>query len=172
MLLRISMIYSFLNSTEMMTILIFGLILFGHVASAAEPPHPHGSEGTTHAPTISVHACRSAMSGELAQKGKPTPDNSMSDSPGFEGIQIETADITLYELFFETILQAQMVQTMEHPQIDRLRGLVGMAEARPVLQQLSLLPGRQIRKALGTCRAVEGEEAIAINAGESSECFA
>jgi hypothetical protein len=116
------MIYSFLNSTEMMTILIFGLILFGHVASAAEPPHPHGSEGATPAPTISVHACRSAMSGELAQKGKPTPDNSMSDSPGFEGVQIETADITLYELFFETILQAQRVQTMEHPQIDRLRG--------------------------------------------------
>ena len=46
----------------------------------------------------------------------------MSDSPGFEGVQIETADITLYELFFETILQAQRVQTMEHPQVDRLRG--------------------------------------------------
>jgi len=105
-----------------MTIFIFGLILFGHVASAAEPPPPHGSEGAAHAPTISAHTCRSATSGELAQKGKPTPDNSMSDSPGFEGVQIETADITLYELFFETILQAQRVQTMEHPQIDRLRG--------------------------------------------------
>ena len=46
----------------------------------------------------------------------------MSDSPGFEGVQIETADITLYELFFETVLQAQRVQTMEHPQVDRLRG--------------------------------------------------
>src|SRR5436309_9628585 len=106
----------------MMTILIFGLILFGHVASAAEPPHPHGGEGAAHAPTISARTCRSATSGELAQKGNPTPDNSMSDSPGFEGVQIETADITLYELFFETILRAQKVQTMEHPQIDRLRG--------------------------------------------------
>ncbi|HKW86783.1 MAG TPA: hypothetical protein VJM82_06915, partial [Nitrospiraceae bacterium] len=47
---------------------------------------------------------------------------SMSDLPGFEGVQIETADITLYELFFETILQAPRVQTMEHPQVNRLRG--------------------------------------------------
>lgn len=105
-----------------MTILIFGLILFGHVALAAEPMHQQGSGVVAGAPPTSVHACRPATSGELAQKGKPAPDNSMSDSPGFEGLQIETADITLYELFFETILQAPRVQTMEHPQVDRLRG--------------------------------------------------
>jgi hypothetical protein len=105
-----------------MTILIFGLILFGHVALAAEPTHQQESGVATGAPPTSVHACRPATRGELAQKGKPAPDNLMSDSPGFEGVQIETGDITLYELFFETILQAKRVQTMEHPQVDRLRG--------------------------------------------------
>ncbi len=105
-----------------MATLILSLILLSPVALAAEPIQKHGSEVATSEPPESVHACQPATSGELAQKGKSAPDHFMSNSPGFEGIQIETADITLYELFFETVLQARRVQTMEHPQVDRLRG--------------------------------------------------
>lgn len=50
----------------------------------------------------------------------PSQDQTMS--PQFEGLQIETSDITLYELFFETILRAQRIQHMDHPQVDSLRG--------------------------------------------------
>lgn len=101
---------------------LYSLVLLGHVALAAEPTHQHGSETAPITLPTSVHTCRSDTSGELAQKGKPSPDNARSDALGFQGVQIETADITLYELFFETILQAARVQTMEHPQVDRLRG--------------------------------------------------
>jgi|GEM_PF-389295 len=122
MLSRISMIYSFIAYTDMMTILILSLILFDQVAFGDEPTHQSGNQSASIAPTASLPTCRTASSEELAQKGKPSPDNAPSSAPGFEGVQIETADITLYELLFETILQAQRVQTMEHPQIDRLRG--------------------------------------------------
>ena len=121
MLLHILSISIFLNKLIVVT-LILSLILFGPVALAAEFTQQHGSEAASSLPLESVHACQPVMSGELAQKGKSSPDYLMSNSPGFEGIQIETADITLYEVFFETILRAQRVQTMEHPQIDRLRG--------------------------------------------------
>jgi hypothetical protein len=40
----------------------------------------------------------------------------------FEGLQIETTDITLHELFFEHILRAPLVQRMDHPGVDSLRG--------------------------------------------------
>jgi len=105
-----------------MAILILSLILFGQVAFGAEPTRQPGNQSAAVAPTASLHTCRTAESGGLAQKGKPSPEDATRNAPSFEGVQIETADITLYELFFETILQAQRVQTMEHPQIDRLRG--------------------------------------------------
>ena len=38
-----------------------------------------------------------------------------------EGIQIETADIGLHELFFSQVLQADEVQRIDHPQIDFIR---------------------------------------------------
>lgn len=82
-----------------MPILVLSLILSGHVALAAETTHQQERGVAAGAPPTSVHACRPATSGEFAQKGKPAPDNSMSDSSGFEGVQIETGDITLYELF-------------------------------------------------------------------------
>jgi len=106
----------------MPTILFLGLILLGQVAMAAEPDHQHRSGETTTAPTTSVEACQPARSSEGAQRGKPSQERSSGVSEGFEGVQIETADITQYELFFETILQAKRVQSMEHPQVDRLRG--------------------------------------------------
>jgi hypothetical protein len=46
-----------------------------------------------------------------------------SDSPeGFESVQVETSDIKQYEQFFETVLHAPVVQRMDHPQVDSLRG--------------------------------------------------
>jgi hypothetical protein len=39
-----------------------------------------------------------------------------------EGVQIETADIGLHELFFSQVLQADEVQRIDHPQIDSIRG--------------------------------------------------
>jgi hypothetical protein len=41
---------------------------------------------------------------------------------GFESMQVETSDITRYEQFFESILHAPVVQSLDHPQVDRLRG--------------------------------------------------
>ena len=40
----------------------------------------------------------------------------------FESVQVETSDITRYEQFFESVLHAQVVQSLDHPQVDRLRG--------------------------------------------------
>lgn len=37
-------------------------------------------------------------------------------------MQVETSDITRYEQFFETVLHAPVVQSMDHPQVDSLRG--------------------------------------------------
>jgi hypothetical protein len=41
---------------------------------------------------------------------------------GFESVQVETSDITPYEQFFESVLHAPVVQSLDHPQVDRLRG--------------------------------------------------
>lgn len=41
---------------------------------------------------------------------------------GFEGVQVETSDIGLFEQFFEGVLQVPVVQRADHPQADRLRG--------------------------------------------------
>lgn len=39
-----------------------------------------------------------------------------------ESVQIEASDITLYEQFFEAVLQVPVVQRADHAQADRLRG--------------------------------------------------
>jgi hypothetical protein len=41
---------------------------------------------------------------------------------GFESVQVETSDIIRYEQFFESVLHAPVVQRLDHPQVDRLRG--------------------------------------------------
>ena len=41
---------------------------------------------------------------------------------GFQSVQVETSDITHYEQFFESVLHAPVVQRMDHPQVDNLRG--------------------------------------------------
>ncbi len=44
------------------------------------------------------------------------------DELTFDGVQIETSEITLYEEFFETILKAPRIQEIDHPQTDKIRG--------------------------------------------------
>jgi hypothetical protein len=41
---------------------------------------------------------------------------------GFESVQVETSDIKRHEQFFESVLYAPVVQRMDHPQVDSLRG--------------------------------------------------
>jgi hypothetical protein len=43
-------------------------------------------------------------------------------SDAFESVQIETSDIRLYEQFFESVLQSPVVQRVDHPRLDSLRG--------------------------------------------------
>ena len=45
-----------------------------------------------------------------------------SSREGLQGIQFETSDMALYELFFLEVLHAEEVQRIDHPQIDLLRG--------------------------------------------------
>jgi hypothetical protein len=40
----------------------------------------------------------------------------------FDGVQVETSDIGLFEQFFDAVLRAPLVQHADHPQADRLRG--------------------------------------------------
>jgi hypothetical protein len=47
---------------------------------------------------------------------------SKSSQGELEGIQIESSDIGLYELFFSQIVHADEVQRIDHPQIDFIRG--------------------------------------------------
>jgi hypothetical protein len=52
--------------------------------------------------------------------------NSAIESPapleGLESVQVETSDITRHEQFFESVLHAPVVQRIDHPQVDSLRG--------------------------------------------------
>lgn len=41
---------------------------------------------------------------------------------GFESVQVETSDIKRHEQFFESVLHAPVVQRIDHPQLDSLRG--------------------------------------------------
>jgi len=50
----------------------------------------------------------------------PTPNSALKE--GFQGVQVETSDIGLFEQFFESVLRAPLVYRADHPQADRLRG--------------------------------------------------
>ena len=71
------------------------------------------------APHMSVHTCQSPV-------GNPTgtdPSTPPKDHDAlFEGVQIETSSLASYEEFFESVLHAPIVQRMDHPQVDGLRG--------------------------------------------------
>ena len=93
----------------------------GAVAAETPPDDQQGGGQAAHTTgNQGAHGCQ-AVAGEVLQKQRAS-EKGAHDALYFEGIQIETADVTLYEIFFETILRAQRVQTMEHPQVDRLRG--------------------------------------------------
>lgn len=47
---------------------------------------------------------------------------STSSRGEFEGVQIETSNIGLYELFLSQVLHADEVQRIDHPQVDFIRG--------------------------------------------------
>lgn len=91
------------------------------VAAEVPPAHqPSGGEAAQPAQSQWAHVCQ-AVAGEVAQKQRPS-EKSKLDSPLFEGLQIETSDMKLYESFFETILRVPVIQRMDHPQMDSLRG--------------------------------------------------
>lgn len=72
------------------------------------------------------------MHGNTVWADEPSPrerhspcDSSLdagSTQGGLQGLQIETNDIAAYERFFSDVLHAAVVQHIDHPQIDMLRG--------------------------------------------------
>jgi hypothetical protein len=80
-------------------ILLFVVIIMPVPSDAAEPSHRH----------------ESGVSCSGVQ-----PDSSGAER--FEGIQLETSNITAHEQLFETVLKAQTVFKVDHPQVDHLRG--------------------------------------------------
>jgi hypothetical protein len=83
-----------------------GCLLAGSVAGAAEPPDSHHQQ-TDAGPQ--AYACNTATQDPFIRER-------------FENVQVETSDIGLFEQFFETVLQASLVQRADHPGADRLRG--------------------------------------------------
>jgi hypothetical protein len=81
-------------------------LLAASTAWAEEPPQSrhHQTDAGSQA-----HVCKA---------GSQDP----ADLDRFDGVQLETSDIGLFEQFFEIVLQAPVVQHADHPQADRLRG--------------------------------------------------
>ena len=76
------------------------------VASADDAPQ------TQHHPADSAsqeRSCKAVIQGPASLEG-------------LESVQVETSDIKLHERFFEIVLQASVVQRMDHPQVDSIRG--------------------------------------------------
>jgi hypothetical protein len=72
-------------------------------------------------PSIRHHETGDAASKSPGLQGR-NGRSSTGPSEALEGVQIETSDISLYEQFFEVILQTPVIQTMDHPQVDSIRG--------------------------------------------------
>jgi hypothetical protein len=81
-------------------------LLVAALAWADEPPQTRHHQADAGAPD---RLCTAAT------QDPATPDR-------FDGVQVETSDIGLFEQFFEAVLQASVVQHADHPQADRLRG--------------------------------------------------
>lgn len=97
--------------TRMLPVLITMVLGASWICLAADPPAlpHHGGD-----------AAQGAQAG--AEPCAPFRVPGETGSSLFEGIQIETSDIKLHEMFFEQILRVSPVQRMEHPQVDSLRG--------------------------------------------------
>ena len=73
------------------------------------------------APAIPHHETRddASKSADLQWRDCRSPTG-LSDA--VESVQVETSDITRHEQFFESVLHAPVVQRLDHPQVDSLRG--------------------------------------------------
>jgi hypothetical protein len=102
------------GTKSLLQLLGFSVILSGSlVAFATETPAPHQSSH------VAASACpRSGH--DQAGSARSTP--SAGESVEFESVQIETSELTRYEQFFDGVLRAPVVQRMDHPQVDSLRG--------------------------------------------------
>lgn len=80
------------------------LVNLGNARADQTPSPQHHEGGSTHQET-----CKAS-----------SRDSSTEER--FDGVQIETSDIGLFEQFFETVLHAAPVQRVDHPGADRLRG--------------------------------------------------
>jgi hypothetical protein len=79
---------------------------------------------------------------------------------GFESVQVETSDITRYEQFFEAVLHAPVVQSLDHPQVDSLRAYCYRGVLIVVRQDLRTPRPTgwiQINFAVSDVAAVQGE---------------
>lgn len=112
-----------LNMKMLVSILTASLIVVGSLVAAADEKPAANQHGGGHVaseqPHSSAQDCLPLASG---QKGTTPSTTAHSQSDLFEGVQIETSDIKLYEQFFEMILQTPVIQTMDHPQVDSIRG--------------------------------------------------
>jgi hypothetical protein len=85
---------------------VSALLIAITVASAEDMPqiqHPQADSASQ------GRSCKAAIQGSGSLEG-------------FESVQVETSDITRHEQFFESVLHAPVVQRMDHPQVDSLRG--------------------------------------------------
>jgi len=82
------------------------LLIAVTVASAEDVPQAqhHQADSASH-----EGSCNAAIQG-------------LGPAEGFESVQVETSDITRHEHFFESVLHAPVVQRMDHPQVDKIRG--------------------------------------------------
>lgn len=73
-------------------------------------------------PAPLVPAQDSALSEPRTGMGQPTNAQChLSTDNTFENIQIETTDIHLHEQLFESVLHATLIQSLTHPQTDRIQ---------------------------------------------------
>jgi hypothetical protein len=95
---------------------LWGLSVYlstGVVVLAADAPARHQSSH--------VAASTCPCSGH-DQAGSAHSTPTVGESAEFESVQIETSEITRYEQFFDVVLRVPVVQHMDHPQVDSLRG--------------------------------------------------
>jgi hypothetical protein len=94
------------------------------LATAADLPLRHQPSGTASEASeanVDSRTCGAFRAGTAGDE-HASPEKNRLRASQLEGLQIETSDITLHELFFETILQAKPLMRIDHPQVDHLRG--------------------------------------------------
>ena len=69
-------------------------------------------------PQMQHHQTDSASQERLCNAAIQSPGS----HEGFESVQVETSNIVRHEQFFEAVLHVPVVQSLDHPQVDSLRG--------------------------------------------------